>query len=120
VKQLLEELGLYEDRNKLSGGLPFGQRKLLELLRVIVSKPKCVLLDELITGLTEEERALVVKEIKRMVSTGTRIVLVEHNIEFTMNICEQIYVLDHGCLIAEGSPPEISSNKKVIDVYLGA
>jgi ABC-type branched-subunit amino acid transport system ATPase component len=120
VQPLLEELGLYEERHSLAGRLPFGQRKLLELLRVIVSKPKCVLLDELVTGLTEDERGLVSKEVKKLASAGTKIVIVEHNVEFTMSICEHIYVLDHGCLISEGTPFEISADKKVIDVYLGA
>jgi len=119
MKSLLEDLGLYESRKVLAGKLPFGQRKLLELLRVIASNAKCVLFDELVAGLTEDERSLVTNEIEKMVKEGTRIVIVEHNIEFTMSTCEQIYVLDHGRLISQGSPAEISLDRRVAEVYLG-
>lgn len=117
VLELLE-LGVYRDR--VVAALPFGVRKGVELARALVSLPRLVLLDEPAGGLDTHETAALATTIRRVRQEfDLAILLVEHDMSLVMGLCERIYVLDFGKLIATGSAAEIGANPAVIEAYLG-
>ena len=93
--------------------------KRLEVARAMATKPKILLLDEVMAGLTPSEGDRVIQMIHDIRANGMSIILVEHVMRAVMNLCDRIYVLDQGQLIAEGTPAEVSSNQRVIESYLG-
>ena len=118
---LLEGLGLIEYVNEISGSLPYGLQRKLEVARALSTKPKVLLLDEPATGLSSEETREMIDFI-----LGVRkdfdltIFIIEHHMAVIMDICEYILVLNYGKTIAVGNPKQIQNNKEVIDAYLGA
>ena len=102
-----------------AGILPHGQRRLLEIARIMVTQPKLALLDEPRTGLNNREVADLKKIIRRIVEQGTTVVLVEHDMGLVMELADNIHVLDYGQKIAEGAPAAIKQNQTVIAAYLG-
>lgn len=100
--------------------LPFGQRKLLEIVRSLLSHPKVILVDEPAAGLNNKEIEYLM-DILRMAAKKMNIgvLLIEHSMDMIMDICESIAVLSFGVLIAEGTPEEIANNNAVIEAYLG-
>ena len=93
--------------------------KRIQLARALATDPRLLLLDEVTTGLNPTESQDAVKLIKKINESGTAILMVEHVMRIIMNVSDNIIVLHHGEKIAEGTPKEISNNKKVIDAYLG-
>ncbi len=116
---ILEFFGIAHAANQLPGQLPYGHRKLLELARAIAQRPKILLLDEPIAGMNSQEVQEIAQVVKRLRGLGITILLVEHNMEFVMSVCDQVTVLNFGKRIANGSPTEIQKNPDVIEAYLG-
>jgi len=104
---------------EMVSGLPFGEQKLVEVARALVSDPEVIMLDEPVSGLTTQEIERLDDLIRKINAQGKTILLVEHNMRFVMNICEEVLVVNYGKMIAEGNPSQIVSNQDVINAYLG-
>jgi len=119
AKEVLEILNLSSMADKLAGNLSFGQQKLVELGRVLMTKPKMILLDEPTAGVNPTLIRQLIEVIKDLSSEGIKIFLIEHNMPFVAEICEEVFVMDSGKLIFHGTPIEARENDRVIEAYLG-
>lgn len=117
--ELLEFVGLAEQSALYASALPFGQQRLLEIARALIIKPELLLLDEPAAGLSTPERAVLVSLIRKIRELGITILLVEHDMDLVMKVCEDIVVLEFGSKIAEGTPDCIQNNRQVVAAYLG-
>ena len=103
-----------------SGSLPYGAQRRLEIVRALATSPKVLLLDEPAAGMNPSETAELMQNIKKIRDTfHLAILLIEHDMNLVMGICEGIAVLNYGKIIAKGTPDEIKSNSLVIEAYLG-
>lgn len=103
-----------------SGSLPYGAQRMLEIVRALATSPKVLLLDEPAAGMNPSETAELMQNIKKIRDTfHLAILLIEHDMNLVMGICEGIAVLNYGKIIAKGTPDEIKSNPLVIEAYLG-
>jgi branched-chain amino acid transport system ATP-binding protein len=117
---LLRIFNLDSKADELARNLPYGEQRKLEIARALMTKPKILFLDEPAAGMNDEETAKLlelVRFIRQEFAIG--ILVIEHDMKFIMGLCERIYVLDHGQLIAQGSPDEVKKNPEVIKAYLG-
>src|SRR3989338_4956785 len=119
AKEELEFVGLWDKRNDKVEGLSYGQRKLLEIARVLAMDSDIILLDEPFAGLFPEMAKKVRDVISKLRSKGKTIILVEHNMQLIRELADHVYVLDAGKLLAEGKPEHVLSERKVIEAYLG-
>lgn len=119
AKRAIEFVGLEDHMHAITGYLPLGLKRLVEMARAIVSEPKLLFLDEVTTGLNPHERQRVINVLHKVHEQGTTIFIVAHDMSFVMQLSSKIYVLNFGKKIAEDTPDEIRKNKEVIDVYLG-
>jgi branched-chain amino acid transport system ATP-binding protein len=120
AEEIIEFLELEAVRRTPVSGLPYGIRKRVELGRALALQPKLLLLDEPAAGLNTEETeelAFWVQEIRA--SQGITLFLVEHDMQFVMDLSDRVCVLDHGRVIAEGRPEDIGGDSRVVDAYLG-
>lgn len=117
--EILKLLGLEAQKDKISGTLPYGEQRLLEIGIALAAEPKLLLLDEPAAGLNETETRELMVLIKRLRDSGITIFLVEHDMCLVMGISDRIIVLANGTKIAEGLPEEIRANPEVIRAYLG-
>lgn len=123
--EVLERVGLKEKKDELANTLSYGQRKLLEIGRVLAmikgSGENCdiFLFDEPYAGLFSEMRDAVTNILQEIRQSGKTVVLIEHNMEIIRQTCDYLYVLDSGKLLAEGEPEKVLNNKEVVSAYLG-
>lgn len=118
--KLLNDFGLASVAENRAGNLPYGAQRRVEIVRALATRPKVIFLDEPAAGMNPEETADLTRLIKKIQSEyHTAVLLIEHDMSLVMNIAERIYVLDHGHLLAEGTPKEIQGNPEVIKAYLG-
>lgn len=117
--KLVEFLGLAAMKDDLAKNLSHGHQRLLGIAIALCNKPKLLLLDEPLAGMSLSEVRETVALLGKLKSSGITILLVEHNMTAVMELCDNIVVLNFGRKIAEGPPEEIRGNKKVIEAYLG-
>ena len=118
--ELLKLFDMEDTADQLAANLPYGRQRKLESLRALASGPKLLLLDEPAAGMNPTETRELMETIHRIRELfGVSILLIEHDMSLVMGVCERIYVLDYGTLIASGTPEEIRCNEQVIKAYLG-
>lgn len=120
ARALLRRFNLERVEDERARNLPYGDQRRLEIVRALATRPKLLLLDEPAAGMNPQEKVELMGLIRQIRDDfGLTILLIEHDMKLVMGICERIYVLDYGKVIAEGTPQEIRSNPKVIAAYLG-
>jgi branched-chain amino acid transport system permease protein len=115
----MEQVGLLQQADRLAGELSNKELRLLELARALAGKPKILLLDETLAGLGASEVEEMIAVIKRLATQGMTIAIIEHTMQAMVRLVDRFVVLDHGAVLAEGSPDSITKNHAVIDAYLG-
>jgi branched-chain amino acid transport system ATP-binding protein len=119
ARAVLDELGLGAKADLPAGGLTLAERKRLELARALGTEPKLLLLDEVMSGLTEAETERIVELVRAINRRGVAILLIEHVMRAVMSLAQRIVVLNYGERIAEGRPEAIARDPRVIEAYLG-
>ena len=118
--ELLEIVGLSDEKNEKSSSLPYGKQRRLEIARALATNPELLLLDEPAAGMNPKETEDLTRFIKTIRDDfKLTIFMIEHHMQVVMGISERIYVFDYGITIAHGSPKEIQNNQRVIEAYLG-
>ncbi|MEN6350903.1 MAG: ABC transporter ATP-binding protein [Syntrophomonas sp.] len=120
ARQILRIFNLDDKRQEIASSLPYGEQRRLEIARALATKPTLLILDEPAAGMNPNETKELMELIKWLrLQFDLSILLIEHDMSLVMGVCERIYVLDYGQVIAEGRPEEIRNNKRVIEAYLG-
>ena len=117
--ELLSWMKLDHKAHDLADNLSYGEQRRLELARALATEPRLLLLDEPVAGMNTGERAGLMTEIEAIRDRGYTILMIEHDMQFVMGLCEKIAVLNFGKIIAEGGPEDIRNNEQVIEAYLG-
>lgn len=117
--ELLEFVGLADRAYEKAKNLSYGEQRLLEITRGLASNPKLILLDEPAAGMNTTEKDELDALLKQIIKKGVTIIMIEHDMKLVMGICDYLYVLENGKMLAQGQPTEIQNNPEVIRAYLG-
>ena len=116
----LESVSLLHLKDEYAGNLSGGQKRLLELARTMMASPTMIMFDEPGAGVNPSERRTLAGRIRQLVKDqGITVLLIGHEMELVMDICDPIIVLDRGKLLTEGTPEQVRNDKRVLEVYLG-
>ena len=117
--ELLDFVGLTELKDMVAGNLSYGQKKLLEFAFILIAQPQIILLDEPAGGINPTMINYLTERIRDLNKRGVTFLIVEHNMEFVMGLCDTVTVLHRGTTIANGTPKEVRKNPAVLEAYLG-
>jgi ABC-type branched-subunit amino acid transport system ATPase component len=119
IKEMLELVKMNEHSQKLGRNLSYGQKRLVEIVRAVINPHKLLMLDEPVAGVTPSLRKEISKLLVELRKQGETIFVVEHDMNFVLNIADEVVVMDEGKVITQGKPSLIKKNKKVLEAYLG-
>jgi ABC-type branched-subunit amino acid transport system ATPase component len=117
--EILAFLDLRDIAAAIANQLPLGVQRRVELARALAARPRLLLLDEPASGLSHAEAERLMADVRAIRDAGVTVLLIEHNMQFVMGLCESITVLDQGEVICTGTPEQAHSNPRVIEAYLG-
>jgi len=119
IKEMLKLIGMQKFENILVRDLSYGQKRLIELLRTILNPHKFLMLDEPVAGVNPKLREVIAKVLEKLKNQGETILLIEHDMNFTLNVADWVVVMEKGKVIAQGNSEEIRKDQRVLDAYLG-
>jgi lipopolysaccharide export system ATP-binding protein len=119
VQQLLEEFNITHIRDNLGQSLSGGERRRVEIARALAAEPRFILLDEPFAGVDPISVIDIKKIIQHLKDRGLGVLITDHNVRETLDVCEKAYIVSHGQMIAEGAPADILADEQVKRVYLG-
>ena len=119
VDEILKSTEMNSISNRLGRELSFGQKRLIEITRTILNPHKLLMLDEPVAGVNPKLRKRISEILLNLKKQGATILLIEHDMNFALNLADEVIVLDEGKVIAKGTPKQIKDNKKVLEAYLG-
>ncbi|MGI6149292.1 MAG: ABC transporter ATP-binding protein [Firmicutes bacterium] len=120
AREALDLVGLADKSEHIAGSLPYGEQRRVEIARALMLSPKLLLLDEPAAGMNPQETQTLLELIRKLRDElKITVLLIEHDMKLVMNLCEELFVLDYGHLIAKGDPKSIQSNERVVEAYLG-
>ena len=116
---LLDLFSLSRHMSRMPTTLAYGEQRKLEIARSLMRQPKLILLDEPAAGMNDTEKVQLANIIQKISSMGVKVLVIEHDMKFLMGICQDVFVLNQGNLIAHGKPLDVQKNDDVISIYLG-